>query len=335
MERLIVTLETSIQRLRTLIIALTPPDLSKGLGMALRKLAEGIFLGTPTEITVLGEAHVHLTALSKGNAHRILREAMVNARKHAHAEHVVLELSERDGTVVARLTDDGVGAAQPRRRSRVTWGWPPCGPGPTPTGVVLTSISAPGKGTTILLTLPMAPAGKCEHHGTPNSALLGIRRSSRGNDHLARSALMTSTGPVPVHSENEPGSWVCTIVICDDQPELRAAIVDILASNPQFLVVGSCGRRHHLPGAGAGNRSRLADPGRQHARRWAARREGSEGHPAPTAHCRVFRPGGRQDRTSHARSGSRPVRAQDGTDPPSAARVAIGVPETGREKILI
>src|SRR4029079_1846112 len=93
LERLIVTLETSIQRLRTLIIALTPPDLSHGLGMALRKLAEGIFLRTPPQITVLGQAHVHLTALSKGNAHRILREAMVNARKHAHAEHVVLELS--------------------------------------------------------------------------------------------------------------------------------------------------------------------------------------------------------------------------------------------------
>jgi DNA-binding NarL/FixJ family response regulator len=50
--------------------------------------------------------------------------------------------------------------------------------------------------------------------------------------------MTTSTGPVPVHPENEPGSWVCTIVICDDQPELRAAIVDILASKPKFLVVG-------------------------------------------------------------------------------------------------
>jgi signal transduction histidine kinase len=169
MERLIVTLETSIQRLRTLIIALTPPDLSKGLGMALRKLAEGIFLGTPTEITVLGQAHVHLTALSKGNAHRILREAMVNARKHAHAEHVVLELSERDGTVIARLTDDGVGAAlldagpghlgMATMRARAD-----------ADGGHLDVISAPGKGTTVLLTLPMAPAGKCEHHDSPSPA---------------------------------------------------------------------------------------------------------------------------------------------------------------------
>ncbi len=179
MERLIVTLETSIHRLRTLIIALTPPDLSKGLGMALRKLAEGIFLGTPTEITVLGASHVHLTALSKGNAHRILREAMVNARKHAHAEHVVLELAERDGTVIARLTDDGVGAASLD-----------AGPGhlgmatmrarADADGGQLDVTSSPGAGTTVLLTLPAAPAGQCEHYRSqdePELALVGSATS--------------------------------------------------------------------------------------------------------------------------------------------------------------
>jgi len=177
MERLIVTLETSIQRLRTLIIALTPPDLSKGLGMALRKLAEGIFLGTPTEITVLGASHVHLTALSKGNAHRILREAMVNARKHAHAEHVVLELAERDGAVIARLTDDGVGAASLD-----------AGPGhlgmatmrarADADGGRLDVTSSPGAGTTVLLTLPAAPAGQCEHYRSQDESELALAGSA-------------------------------------------------------------------------------------------------------------------------------------------------------------
>ena len=160
LERLIVTLETSIQRLRTLIVALTPPDLSKGLGEALRKLAEGIFLGTATQITVTGAAHVNLTPLSNCNAHRILREALVNARKHAQAGHVVLELTERHGTVIARLTDDGVGAtslaggpghlglATMRARAEADGGR-------------LDLTSAPGAGTTVVLTLPTAPAG---HH---------------------------------------------------------------------------------------------------------------------------------------------------------------------------
>jgi signal transduction histidine kinase len=160
LERLIVTLETSIQRLRTLIVALTPPDLSKGLGEALRKLAEGIFLGTSTQITVTGAAHVNLTPLSKCNAHRILREALVNARKHAQAGHVVLELTEHHGTVSARLTDDGVGAssldagpghlgmATMRARAEADGGR-------------LDVTSAAGAGTTVVLTLPTAPAG---HH---------------------------------------------------------------------------------------------------------------------------------------------------------------------------
>ena len=42
----------------------------------------------------------------------------------------------------------------------------------------------------------------------------------------------------PLQSANELPDWVCKIVICDDQPELRAAIVDILDPDPRFLVVG-------------------------------------------------------------------------------------------------
>jgi signal transduction histidine kinase len=154
-QRLADLLETAIQQLRTLVIALTPPDLSEGLGVALRNLAEGIFIGTPTQVTVHGPAHVHLTPQTKGNAYRILREAMVNARKHARAQHVVLDLQESDNTVTARLTDDGAGAeslhagtghlgmATMRARSHAEGG-----------RLVITS--TPGEGTTVTLTLPTA-----------------------------------------------------------------------------------------------------------------------------------------------------------------------------------
>jgi signal transduction histidine kinase len=154
-QRLADLLETAIQQLRTLVIALTPPDLSEGLGVALRNLAEGIFIGTPTQVTVHGPAPVHLTPQTKGNAYRILREAMVNARKHARAQHVVLDLQESDNTVTARLTDDGAGAeslhagtghlgmATMRARSHAEGG-----------RLVITS--TPGEGTTVTLTLPTA-----------------------------------------------------------------------------------------------------------------------------------------------------------------------------------
>ena len=48
---------------------------------------------------------------AKATAYRIMREALVNARKHAQAGNVTLRLEEHDGSVMLSLTDDGVGAA--------------------------------------------------------------------------------------------------------------------------------------------------------------------------------------------------------------------------------
>ena len=39
-------------------------------------------------------------------------------------------------------------------------------------------------------------------------------------------------------SAGTPDGWVCAILICDDQPELLAAVEEVLASNPRYLVVG-------------------------------------------------------------------------------------------------
>jgi signal transduction histidine kinase len=123
--------------------------------VALRQLAEGIFMGTTTEISVRGLAHVNLTALSKGNAHRILREALVNTRKHAKATHVVLELTENENFVVARLTDDGVGAtrfdAGPGHLGMATMR-----ARADAEGAVLEVTCTPGVGTSVVLTLPAA-----------------------------------------------------------------------------------------------------------------------------------------------------------------------------------
>ena len=46
-------LETAVDRLRTLIVALTPLDLTDGLGVALRDVAEGIFVGTTATISLV------------------------------------------------------------------------------------------------------------------------------------------------------------------------------------------------------------------------------------------------------------------------------------------
>ena len=146
-------LETAVDRLRTLIVALTPPDLTDGLGVALRDVAEGIFVGTTTTISLVGVTHVGLSASTKATAYRILREALVNARKHARAQHITLTLRETDHRVIITLVDDGAGAATLD-----------AGPGhlglatmrgrATVEGGHLEITSEPGSGTTVTLTLP-------------------------------------------------------------------------------------------------------------------------------------------------------------------------------------
>ena len=127
-------LEPCVSQLRTLVGTLTPPDLSRGLGVALRRLAEGVFVGTEVRVDVRGPDHVHLDPTTKETIYRIMREALVNARKHAHATAVQLDLVEHDDTVVLRLTDNGVGIptqarpATPKGISGIS-GWCRCGPG--------------------------------------------------------------------------------------------------------------------------------------------------------------------------------------------------------------
>ena len=49
---------------------------------------------------------------------------------------------------------------------------------------------------------------------------------------------MTATRvPAPTDPGNPAAAPVCSIVICDDQPELRDAITQVLARNPRFAVV--------------------------------------------------------------------------------------------------
>ena len=153
-------LELAVDWLRNIIVvALTPPDLSDGLGAALTALADGIFTGTPTTFRRCGRARVPLTLPAKEAAYRIIREAMVNARNHARASTVTLGLEASLDEVVLTLTDDGIGS-------------PTLYAGPGHFGLTtmraradaeggrLSVESIPGLGTTVILTLPVGVAGK-------------------------------------------------------------------------------------------------------------------------------------------------------------------------------
>jgi len=147
-------LESSVDRLRRLIVALSPPDLSDGLGGALRALADGIFVDPTTQFHITGEVPVQLPVPAGQAVYRIFREAMVNARKHSSAGNVTLHLDQREHDFVATLTDDGIGSdglnadlgqhgtATMRARAKAEGGR-------------LRIESRPGCGTIVELTLPL------------------------------------------------------------------------------------------------------------------------------------------------------------------------------------
>ena len=151
-------LELAVDKLRNLIvIALTPPDLTEGLGVALRDLAEGIFSGS-TAFELVGESHVNLTDAAKGTAYRVFREALINVRQHARSQHVTLRLAEHNGMVEMMLIDDGVGS-ESLDAGRGHLGIATMRARADAEGGLLRIDSTPGVGTTVTLSLPAKNVG--------------------------------------------------------------------------------------------------------------------------------------------------------------------------------
>ncbi len=147
-------LESAVDKLRNLIvIALTPPDLTGGLGFALRDLAEGIFLGS-TVFELVGDPHVNLTDAANGTAYRIFREALINVRQHARSQRVILRLAEHKEMVEIMLIDDGVGS-ESLDSGRGHLGIATMRARADAEGGFLHIDSAPGAGTTVSLSLPV------------------------------------------------------------------------------------------------------------------------------------------------------------------------------------
>lgn len=108
-EKVLGMLETAVAQLRTLIATLTPPDLTLGLGPALRQLAKSTFASSTTQVTVTGPDHVSLDPHAEESVYRIIREGLINAHKHARCSHVTIDLAESIDLVTIRLSDDGIG----------------------------------------------------------------------------------------------------------------------------------------------------------------------------------------------------------------------------------
>jgi PAS domain S-box-containing protein len=151
-DELVGQLESAVGRLRTLITALSPPDLTGGLGPALSRLAEGIFIGTPTQVHGTFTGLDTMSPACTDAAFRIFREALVNVRKHARATNVDLTVRHQASGMVITLSDDGVGTdsfnAGPGHLGMMTMR-----ARAATVGGLLSVRSQPGHGTTVTLTM--------------------------------------------------------------------------------------------------------------------------------------------------------------------------------------
>jgi signal transduction histidine kinase len=151
------TLNRAVSGLRDLLFELDDEG-ADDLLEAVREAADQILLscGVRWELTVDGT--VRLPQIERLQSLRILKEALVNVRKHAHAKTVRIEVWGGAHGVEVAVADDGVGMqgqparrpghrglASMRHRAEVSGGWLRVEPGPT-------------GGTTVRFAVPITTA---------------------------------------------------------------------------------------------------------------------------------------------------------------------------------
>jgi signal transduction histidine kinase len=151
------TIKLSSQRLRSLLFDLRPPELEEqGLVPALRaylehaKSEEGLLFTLDDRLA--SDPDPALRAFLYG----VVREVLMNVRKHAHASSVEVRLTARDGRHILRVRDDGVGfsVAEALRPRPGHLGLAALTERLELAGGVLRIETAPGAGATVELEVP-------------------------------------------------------------------------------------------------------------------------------------------------------------------------------------
>jgi signal transduction histidine kinase len=144
--------------LRTLIIDLAPPTLRReGLQAALLEVLRDIKRkGTDTKLDL--PSNLRLRKDRAALIFRVANEVLRNVASHAQAKNVTVELTTEDGSAVLSIEDDGKGFSPEdvsRRRSEGHLGSSAIVDLAEEAGGTLTIDSEPGRGTLVVLTLPI------------------------------------------------------------------------------------------------------------------------------------------------------------------------------------
>jgi PAS domain S-box-containing protein len=157
--RLRTLLAEAMERARTLMFEINPQLLhASGLSAAIQALATELGEAGGFAVAVEGDVGrfpVEVETL----AYRIVREAVINAQKHAHCTHLHIRLATADGHLEATVTDDGVGFSPDQalalEDARLHFGLRSVIERARIADGAVTVTSAPGQGATVTLRLPI------------------------------------------------------------------------------------------------------------------------------------------------------------------------------------
>jgi signal transduction histidine kinase len=162
-EEAIEQLGTEITSLRSLIAELRPAVLDElGLRAALEALAgqhaatSGLEIEAEVDLaTDAGDSPKRLDRELENTIYRVVQEALTNVVKHAHADRVVLKAVETPMAIELMIRDDGVGF-DPKQGRDGGLGLVGMRERVDLVGGVLEVESAPGRGTTLRIGVPLA-----------------------------------------------------------------------------------------------------------------------------------------------------------------------------------
>lgn len=120
LNRLDETIKLAADRLRNMIFDFRPPALEyEGLVAALHVYLDQLRSDTGVAYQLDSQLAAEPPAQTRAVIYRIAQEALMNVRKHAHANRVGVHLSEADDGYLVRIVDNGVGY-QPAREPPAT-----------------------------------------------------------------------------------------------------------------------------------------------------------------------------------------------------------------------
>lgn len=138
---------------------LRPPVLDQGLVAAVRWLAENFERRTAIATHVhTSRERMDIAPALQVVAYRTAQEALTNVSKYAQARSVSVELSDHEGFLTLEVRDDGVGIPDGARGKPKAFGLRGLAERARTVGGWLDISSQPGRGTSIIVSIPLTQA---------------------------------------------------------------------------------------------------------------------------------------------------------------------------------